>query len=155
MFCWFVVVLCMYGPALPYRQHLKHWLNKKCEVIVMVCVCAEIPGQGKDDNVSKGKPGKAGAANSPPAAPVLTGKQRAQAIIDAAFAEVKQDMARKANAGQHHHLQKPERCRTVPARCMTSSSSSSRAATLCDEGVVPQGLVLYLGPHSRQPSRAL
>jgi len=30
----------------------------------------------------------------------LTGKERAQAIIDAAFAEVKQDMARKANAGQ-------------------------------------------------------
>ena len=31
----------------------------------------------------------------------MTAKEKAQAIIAASFREVKQDMARKANAGQH------------------------------------------------------
>lgn len=56
---------------------------------------------GQQGSIGKGQ-GKAGKANGAalPANPALTGKERAQAIIDAAFAEVKQDMARKANAGQ-------------------------------------------------------
>jgi hypothetical protein len=56
---------------------------------------------GQQGSIGKGK-GKAGKANgaAAPATPALTGKEKAQAIIDAAFAEVKQDMARKANAGQ-------------------------------------------------------
>jgi hypothetical protein len=52
---------------------------------------------GQQGSVGKGKAGKGKAL---PPTPALTGKERAQAIIDAAFAEVKQDMARKANAGQ-------------------------------------------------------
>lgn len=66
------------------------------------CV-VEVPMKdGQDSSVGqgKGKAGKANGAAGPPAAPALTGKEKAQAIIDAAFAEVKQDMARKSNAGQ-------------------------------------------------------
>lgn len=35
---------------------------------------------------------------------MMTAKEKAQAIIDASFKEVKQDLARKANAGQCCHL---------------------------------------------------
>ncbi len=62
-------------------------------------------GQAGGASEGKGKGGRANGVAGPPAAPALTGKERAQAIIDAAFAEVRQDMARKANAGQlpHYH----------------------------------------------------
>ena len=76
--------------------------------LIVCCDCgAEIPRQeGEEGNAGKGK-GKSGKANgtkASPAAPALTGKEKAQAIIDAAFAEVKQDMARKANTGHLLHI---------------------------------------------------
>lgn len=44
-----------------------------------------------------GREQKGGAAKGKTAAPVLTGKEKAQAIIAAALAEVRQDLTRKAN----------------------------------------------------------
>ena len=44
-----------------------------------------------------GRDQKGGAAKGKTAAPVLTGKEKAQAIIAAALAEVRQDLTRKAN----------------------------------------------------------
>ena len=69
-------------------------------------VCfVEIPRKADDrqqDSIGKGKPNRANGA-SPAAAPAMTAKEKAQAIIAASFKEVKQDLARKANAGQHHY----------------------------------------------------
>ena len=50
---------------------------------------AEVPSQG----AKKGGAGKGGKSG----APVLTGKEKAQAIIAQALAEVRQDLTRKAN----------------------------------------------------------
>ena len=67
----------------------------------MCTMCtAEVPN-GQQDASGKGKGHKAnGIGPTAAAAPVLTAKERAQAIIDASFKEVKQDLARKANAGE-------------------------------------------------------
>ena len=70
------------------------------------CVCfVEIPRKADDrqqDSIGKGKPSRANVDNRA-AAPAMTAKEKAQAIIAASFKEVKQDLARKANAGQRHY----------------------------------------------------
>lgn len=58
---------------------------------MQTCAGAEVP----TDN---SKAQKSSAAKGKPAARILTGKEKAQAIIDAALAEVKQDFSRKANS---------------------------------------------------------
>lgn len=50
---------------------------------------------GMPNDSSRGQ--KSSAAKGKTAAPALTGKEKAQAIIAAALAEVKQDLTRKAN----------------------------------------------------------
>ncbi|KAL3133944.1 single fertilization [Trebouxia sp. C0010 RCD-2024] len=64
----------------------------------------EIPSKAGDDQQGssgkgKGKANRANGTGPAAAAPVMTAKEKAQAIIAASFKEVKQDLARKANAG--------------------------------------------------------
>ena len=72
---------------------------------VLAACCAEIPRKANDAQQGSSGKGNARKANgvSPAAAaaPAMTAKEKAQAIIAACFKEVKQDMARKANAGEH------------------------------------------------------
>lgn len=84
------------------QEYLDLWLHQRAppyRITFDEYDSDEIPlKDGQQGSVGKGKAGKANRA-ALPSTPALTGKERAQAIIDAAFAEVKQDMARKANAG--------------------------------------------------------
>ncbi|KAL0045399.1 hypothetical protein WJX82_005629 [Trebouxia sp. C0006] len=82
------------------QEYLELWLHQRAppyRITFDEYDFDEIPTKdGQQGSVGKAKAGKGKAL---PPTPALTGKERAQAIIDAAFAEVKQDMARKANAG--------------------------------------------------------
>ena len=60
-------------------------------------------GDTQQAPAGKGRGNRANGAGPAAAAPGMTAKERAQAIIDASFKEVKQDLARKANAGRSLH----------------------------------------------------
>lgn len=94
----------------------------------MAACSAEIPNQS-----AKGKGNRANGAGPAAAAPAMTAKERAQAIIAASLKEVQQDMTRKANAGWYQ-------CSLMQSCTITAVSRVQSFAVLQHACLVCKGL---------------